>query len=368
MKQFLFILAVLSLVLPVFSAVDTVDIAAVRQRSTASVSTADQAVITKFWRTSLDRMFLAPEPQEVVDTRLQLVEQKGGDNAVFAETYLGEALKDIQVAYETVQKIESPSKRLLIEQNLTILVAELQSPKLLPLVLDRTASEDEVVRYWAVKAITQPAIASELAKPGSSQSQVTDAVLKAVSQRAPVETRPEIARMVLLFAGSVDHPAARELLISMADKRIELYKNWTVQNEDLDVSLLNALGGVATLQSGDTKALFGRKFAELYAVILQRYLKGQGKLGPASIERLVTVIVEVDQSCLDKVMTIKTGIKTAIQRKTGLEREYETLLGNRMMAGELATKLRFDYGKDASGKAITAPPEIGALPEAVASK
>jgi hypothetical protein len=33
-----------------------------------------------------------------------------------------------------------------------------------------------------------------------------------------------------------------------------------------------------------------------------------------------------------------------------------------MMAGELAAKFRFDYGKDASGKAITAPPELGPIP------
>jgi hypothetical protein len=61
-------------------------------------------------------------------------------------------------------------------------------------------------------------------------------------------------------------------------------------------------------------------------------------------------------------MGIKTGVLAAIRRKTGLDREYETLFGNRMMAGELAAKFRFDYGKDASGKAITAPPELGPIP------
>jgi hypothetical protein len=86
------------------------------------------------------------------------------------------------------------------------------------------------------------------------------------------------------------------------------------------------------------------------------------------VERLVTVIAEVDQACLNKMFEIKTGIITAIGRKTGLEREYETLFGNRMMAGQLASKFNFDYGKDASGKAITSPPEIGAAPQAIAGK
>lgn len=364
MKHLIFALIVFSLCYPAFCAVETADIAAARSRSTTNVSAADLEVISKFWRTSLDRMFLAPETQEVVEVRRQLSEQKGTEGP-FRTAYIEEAIKDISVAFETVEKVELADKKAIVHANLMILVAEFQEPKLIPLALKRVADTDDVVRYWAVKSLTQPTMITELTKPNSADKQT---VLKALLDRAAVEQLPQIMRMIIVFAGSVDDPAARQILTSVADARIEAYKNWTVINEDMDIYVLNALGGVAVLQQGETRSTFGRKFAELYSLVLQRYMKGQSTLSAQNMERLVTVIAEVDQNCLNKMFEIKTGIITAIGRKTGLEREYETLFGNRMMAGQLAAKFKFDYGKDASGKAMTAPPELGAAPQTLAGK
>lgn len=376
MKHLLLVLAVIFLVYPVFGAIDSSEVAAVREKAVAAsaqVSESDKAVISKFWRSGLDRMFLAEETQEVVDVRRQLKEQKGKDNLSFyATAYIDEAVKDIQISLETVERIENPARKVLVDRNLMILVAELENAKLCPLALARAGDKDEVVRYWATKALTQPAVTEQLTRGVTPDAKMTETILTALKERVAVETRPEIAEMIVVFAGSTDHAVSREILTSLADKRIEAYKNWTIKNEQLDVALLNALGGIASVQQGDVKSVFGRKFAELYACVLQRYMKGKTVLPAETMTQLVTVIVEVDQSCLDKTLQIKTGILQSVKRNnTGLDREYETLLGNRMMAGELAAKLRFDYGKDASGKALTAPPELGPLPEtaeAVASK
>ncbi|MHC5090450.1 MAG: hypothetical protein ACYSOJ_02310 [Planctomycetota bacterium] len=56
-------------------------------------------------------------------------------------------------------------------------------------------------------------------------------------------------------------------------------------------------------------------------------------------------------------------MSTKPKRKSGMEREYETLFGDRMRSGLLADKFKFDYGKDASGKPITVPQELGPMPE-----
>lgn len=369
MKHLISIVVILLLSYPVFSAVDTTEIAAVRNRAAggAQISAADQAAMTKFWQMSLDRMFQAPEPQEVVDVRLELSRQKGTEGP-YAAAYMAEGVKDIQIAFETAEKLENTDKKALVNRNLMILAAELQNVQLVPVALQRIGDPDEVVRYWAVKTVTQQAIVTELANPNAAETK--EAILKALLELANAEQVPQIMKMIIIFAGSVDHPTARQLLTAVADKRIEAYKNWTVNNEEVEIPLLNALGGVAVLQQGETKSSFGRKFGELYALVLQRYMKGQAVLSNNNIERLVTVITEVDQMCLSKMMEIKTGIQTAIMRKTGLDREYEGLFGNRMMAGTLGTKLRFDYGKDASGKAITSPPELGPVPagETVAIK
>ena len=60
----------------------------------------------------------------------------------------------------------------------------------------------------------------------------------------------------------------------------------------------------------------------------------------------------------------QTGIIRAINRPTGgLDREYEMFFGNEMRAGELGTRLKFDYGKTTDGKAISAPPKLPAPPQ-----
>jgi hypothetical protein len=366
MKHLVCVLTVFILANSALPAVDTTEISGVRQRATdaaSAVSETDQAVIAKFWRTCLDRMFLAPKTEEVVEVRRQLKEQKGTENlSLYVTAYISEAVKDLSTAFENAERIENSDRKALVNRNLIILVAELENVKLAPFAMERIGDSDDVVRYWAVKTLTQPGIIRELTQGITPDPQMTETIAKALLERALAEPMPEIKKMMIAFAGSVDAPTARQFLTTLADSRIEAYKNWSVKDETLDISLLNAMGGVAVNQQGEIKSLFGRKFAELYALVFQRYLKGQTSFSSETVERLTTVIVEVDQNCVDSVMGIKTGVLAAIRRKTGLDREYETLFGNRMMAGELAAKFRFDYGKDASGKAITAPPELGPIP------
>ncbi len=336
------------------------------QQSRTELTAAETAVISQFWTAALDQMLLAPASQDMVEVRRQIEVQKGNESLSFYTTaYIAEALKDIQAAFQNVQRVENPRQRLNAERNLMILTANLASPKLAPLGLERLDAADEVIRYWAVKAVTQPAVAEQLVADVTRDEAAVEAILNAINKRILVEPLANIQKMMIDFAAPFNLPAARQALLSLADQRIKAYRQWTVRDELLDVNLLRALGNIMVLQQdAEIKKTFGRAFGELYALAFQRYLKGAGKLSADQTEQLKTVIGEVDQAVVTKVMGIQTGVAKALQSNTGLERQYEMLFGNRQIAGEFGARFNFDYGKDAAGKALTTPAELGPMPEA----
>ena len=337
------------------------------QDSSAELTVSEKGVISEFWSTTLDRMLLASDSRECVSIRKQLAEEKGDEYlSYYAAAYIAEAQGAIETAFADAKRMEDSQQRQMFERNLMILAAELKSPDLAPLALQRLDAEDVVVRYCAFKAVTNSSVIQQLASDVTGDAKITEAILTGFKKQISVETEAEIQKMVVRFCMAFDDPLARDILVSIADRRIKAYRDWTVRDEMLDVDLLKVLGSIAMLQQDPAnKSIFGCKFAELYALTIQRYLKGKDALSKEEIEPLLTVIAEVDQSVLGKTMGIKTGILSALKRKTGLEREYETLFGDRMRSGQLADMFKFDYGKDASGKSITAPPELGPMPEKV---
>ena len=334
------------------------------------LTTSEKGVISKFWSTTLDQMMLLDASKECVETRRQLAEQKGSEPlSYYAAAYIAEAKSAIGVAFENAKRMEDPGHRQMIERNLMILTAELKSSDLAPLALQRLDGEDDVTRYWAYKAVTELAVIQQLTSDVTGDEKTTEAILTGLKNRTPVETQAEIQKMVIRFCMAFDDPLARDILVSIADSRIQAYRDWTVKDEMLEVSLLTALGNVAMLQQDPAnKKIFGRKFSELYALTIQRYLKGKAAFSKEEVGQLLTVIAEVDQNVLGKSLGIKTGILLALKSKRGLEREYETLFGDRTRSGQLTELFGFDYGKNGSGKPITAPPELGPVPEKVANQ
>lgn len=352
--------------------VSTAEIEALRLRvenSSVELTASEKNVISNFWSGTLEELMLAENSKDCVEIRKQLAAQKGSTHVSnYAAAYIEHAKSAIDTAFVHAQRLQGTQHRQIVKRNLMILTAELQSPALAPLALQRLDDEDVVMRYWAFKAVTNPAVLQQLTSQSAGGENALTAILAGLKEQISVVTQAEIQKMIIGFCGAIDNPAARDILLSIADRRIEVYRNWTVTDELLDTRLLTALGNIAMFRDGPDKQNFGRKFAELYAAVIQRYLKGQEVLSAEQTEPLLTVIAEVDQNVLGQTMGIKTGILTSLQRKTGLEREYETLFGDRMRPGQLAALLNFDYGKDDSGKSITAPPELGPVPEKIANQ
>ncbi|MHC5156999.1 MAG: hypothetical protein ACYSOZ_02715 [Planctomycetota bacterium] len=367
MKNLMCVLVVGFLCISVAYSVNITEIESVRLRTqgaSSELTSSDKSVIAKFWTEALNQMLLSKSSNEIVEIRRQLESQKGDDFlSYYATAYIAQAKTDIQEAFQNIARLEDSQQRQMLEQNLMILAANLQSPQLAPLALQQLDHNDAVVRYWAFKAVTQPAIIQQLTSEVTRDEQVTEAILDAMETQAANGLHPETQKMIVNFCAAFNESKARDILLAIANKRIAAYRNWTVNDESPDAVLLAVLGATAEQNSDpEVKKVFGRAFSELYAVVIQRYSQGKDTFSSEQIDRLLTVIAEVDQSVLDKIMGFKTGILAAIKRGQGLDAQYETLLGNQMLRGQLAEKFKFDYGKDASGKSLSAPPKLEPMP------
>lgn len=364
MKNVVLLTLVLLLFVPGFSAVITTDIEGVRLRTdggTAELTSADREVVEGFWKTALSTMHVTEDVQEIVAIRRQIEGQRSSQPLCsYAGVFTEAALKYIPLAFQQSQKIQDEARRRLFNQNLMVLTASLQSPKVASIAIERLADPDPVIRYWAVKAVTNPGVILSLSDDITADDKIKTAILTALKSRVSQETMPEAQAMIIQFAASLNHPDARQILQSIAEMRMAAYKTWTVQNEALDAKLLVAMGNIAMMQSDPAvKSLFAQKFSELYSLAFQRYLLGEKVLTASQVDQTLSVIAEVDEAILGKMLdTTQTGILNALKQKRGLDRIYETLFGDRLRAGELATAFKFDYGKDASGKPVTQPPVL----------
>lgn len=370
MKHFLSLFLVGFVFIGSVLAIDTEQIELVRNRtqsSSSELSASDMSVISQFWTTSLDQMLLSAKSQDAVAIRIELSKQKGIEPlSTYRSAYVQEGLKNIQASLLNIERLGNVQQRIMIKRNLLILTANLESPKTREIALAHLADEDDMIRYWAVRAVTQPAVVQQLSSDVITGQEAVSEILEGLSKRVSVEKQTDVLEMIAGFCMGFNDSIAREILVQMIDQRIKAYQNWRPVQVGLDIRLLTAAGNIAALQQDvAVKSTFGRKFTEMYSFAIQRYMKGVGSFTNAELEEILTVIAEVDQNVVSKTMEIRTGILGGLRSNTisQLSREYEILFGDRSRQGQLAMRLKFDYGKDAAGNPITSPPELKPKPE-----
>lgn len=358
---------VLFMVVPLYAATVS-DIEEIRLRTEGNrteLQASDRSAIEEFWETSLDTMQLSDTAQDIIDIRRRLEQQMGAEPLSFySSAYDAAAKRSLQTAFTNVARMDDAAKRALLEENLMVLTAQLKTPALADIALGKINDKNPVVRYWAVKAVTNSGVIQSLSAEITRDEATEEKILDALKERIGFEQQVEIETMIINFAAAMDHPVARDILLTVADKRIEAYKSWIIDKGEMDSRLLIAMGNVVLISpDADVKRAFAQKFAELYALVFQAYMKGADLLPDAQLEQVISVILEVDKEVLAKMLNVpQTGILRDLQRKVGLDRDYETIFGDRLRAGDLGNLYKFSYGKDASGKAITEPPAIGEIP------
>ncbi len=349
-------------------AVDTSKVEQVRTQFIQSNTQPDKAaeqIIDEFWRKSLDSMMLIEDTSEIVKLRSDLVKQKGDkDLSFYASTYIKIADTHLKSALEAIAGWENnDSKKLRVERNFMILIAELGRMELADLAMTRLKHDDKMVRYWAVRAVTSPRVVSQLISDITRDEKLTLQIITSLGEYIKQYDDAVVLPFIAEFAAGIKNASGNSLLLAIADKRIDAFMKWTVTDEAADAGILKTIGGLVfeTASAATRQELLGR-FGQLYSCVVQRYLMGT-HLPAASRDQLVTVICEVEAGVMEKMLPGSTNrFRNELQRAQPIDKVYEALFGSSDKAGELSTRMNFDYGKDSSGKSLVCPRPLPAPP------
>jgi len=327
----------------------------------------DFDVIDDFLNTALDEMFLTEDFSEIVKTRSEIASRRGQKQpSQYSASFISSAARHLKSAFDEVNSSEDGHRKIHLQRNLIILVAELGSIELADFGIQMLNGQNSSIRYWAVKSITGPGIAHRLNSNSIGDEELKTRIISKLTAAAEKENHAEILELIAKFADLLNGSEADELLLKIGLLRIKAYEDWTVEYELMDAGLLNALAERILVQAGGERIATAREFAQLYSYAMQRYINGADSLSEVSGTQLASVLVDVEQSALGKLLgRPQTAIKKAVERKnySSLQAEHDSLLGSPARAGELARAITFDYGKDAGSVAITAPKKLPAKPQ-----
>ena len=128
----------------------------------------------------------------------------------------------------------------------------------------------------------------------------------------------------------------------------------------MDADILKLLYNKITSAPSGMEA-YKRHFGQLYSHTMQYYIQGRDRLNSEQKQQLASVLVEVEQSCISKLLGISQSvIKRSIEHDDydRLKQEHQRLFGSTGQQGELAKSLDFDYGQTANGDRRLSPSEL----------
>ncbi len=276
----------------------------------------------------------------------------------YAEKFSEFAQKYVSEAFNDAEKLTPPDRKFKITLNLLILVDVLEDLRLSDLAMNKLNDENKIIRYWAVHSITNSGILKQLNSTDAAVLKLARDIVERLKGMIDKEG-PEITGLVAEFAGSINIREGEDLLLLAADRRIKEYADWTVDYELLDMTILKLLYDKISSESQNKSAIANR-FVQLLSYVMQRYFKGQDVLNDTQRAYLASVLVEIEKSCISKLLMAQSVIKNAIEREDymALSAEHSRLIGDEIKAGDLAAKLNIDYGKNPDGSKRTAPPVL----------
>jgi len=290
--------------------------------------------------------------------------RQDGARAQYAEQFYESAYNHISKAFKDAENFERQDRKFKVTLNLLILVDNLENLRLIDLAIPILKDDSAAIRYWAVHSVTNPGIRKKLTSSNSDNSKLAQRITEQLKGLVD-SSGPEIVALIAEFAAEVNIPKAEQLLLQIADMRAKRYADWRVQYELLDIVILRFLCEKISA-SGQNKAAIARRFGQLYSYTIQRYVKGQAFLSAAQKHQLASVLVETEDKCIRKLLGRRQStIKKAVEQDnvTSLLLEHNRLLGDKTRAGNLAVKLKFDYGENPDGSKRTAPKKLPEYPK-----
>jgi hypothetical protein len=335
-------------------AVDTFSINKVRSKSVLDDS--DRRIIDEFISQAVSELTNTTDFSSIATIRNAIVQRKDSeipDQLQYHDQFRESCVKYIPSALKNSMNLSPQSRRFMVCVNLLMLIDGLGNMNLIDSPISMLDDKDAALRYWAVHAITNNSIVTMInEEPKKYQQQIAKIISELVQRVDSMDT--DSLALMIEFARNITAAEGKELLLKIADSRINKYAQWSVKNELLDSNLIKAL-----YSKIEDEAEIGRRFGQLFSYVFQRYIKGQDVLDADQKEQLVSVLVEAEQSCIARkpLDMMQANIKRAIGQKdfTSLKQEHDRLLGSETAVGVISEKLGFDYGENADGSAVQSP-------------
>ena len=325
-------------------------------RTKAILDNADLQVIDTFIAEAVRDLVATRDFTATAKTRsiiLARASSRTGAQAQYADQFFKSANNHIAMALRQAQQLTPEDRSFKVILNLLILIDNLASPQLAELPILFLHHKSNVIRYWSVHCITNPLLVQQI---NSTRNIALAARIAEQLTGLIVKASPEMIRLMVTFAARANAPQAEAFLLQIADSRIKKYADWQVRYALLDAEVLKALHG--KIATGLIKPKVARRFAQLYSYTMQRYIKGQNSISFAQKRQLASVLVEVEKSCVSKLLSVpQTAVKRAVERTDlqALSQEHDRLFGTQTTPGQLPSKLNFDYSTSPTGPKRPAP-------------
>jgi len=370
LKRAVFVFLVCGLVLAIFEVSKAVvDLRRIEEVIKKDVLTQqDFQIIDEFMNDAVTDMVRATDFTQVSKTRAIILSHQS-EHPQYAQQYSESAYRQIAEGMQEARTdIRDENTRFKVITNLLILVDSLKDPRLVDLAVQEIPHSNNAVRYWAVRASTNPELWTKIGQGQGSATQLATRIMTACDQIVD-SSSAEVLLLVAEFAGRFDTAQAAGLLIHVAEARIRSYADWSVDYELMDSALLRLLCGKIVAAGSGASDQLAKRFAQLYSFAFQRYIKGQnlGRLNEMSRNYLLSVLIDTEEKCLGQLLgTPQTTIRRAIEAGdlTALQTENDRLFGTDSGAGAIPAKFNFSYG--APGENRTAPPVLPDPPQRAA--
>lgn len=333
----------------VSGAVNTLDIDNVREKEV--LNSQDLQIIDNFVDEAIQELARTEDFTSIAKVRGVILARDSSNRrsaqAQYTEQFFESAHKYISEAFNQVSESAPEDRKFKVMVNLLILIDGLENLRLADLVLGMLKNENTVIRYWAVHSITNPGITKRLNSADVANLELARSIAGQLKGLVESST-PETLALMAEFAADVNIPQAEDLLLQIADMRIEKYAKWAVDYELLDGTVLKSLCKKIS-SAGLSKPAVARRFGQLYSYAIQRYINGWNFLSAAQKHQLASVLLETEKWCISKLLETPQSsikrIKRAIENSdyTGLLQEHNRLLGGETKTGELPKKVGFDW-------------------------
>jgi hypothetical protein len=331
----------LTVVSSVQAEVDTRFIDEVRKKQV--LTTEDLQIIDDFLKGAIRELIRTRDFTSVAKARTIILERQSTQKQ-YARQFSESAYQYISSGFEQAEQL-SEERKFKVDLNLLILIDSLEDTHLAELAMDKLNSENTAIRYWAVRSVTNPNLLQKL-NPDSEEaprfiSQIAERLKPLVNN-----SEPEILTLMAEFAAKSNLEQCEQLLLQIAEMRIDRYADWKVEHALVDGVILKLLSRKIS-SSNLAGSAFARCFAQLYSYAIQRYIKGRDILSDVAKGQLASILIETEDKCISELLGApQSTIKRAIERNdySALLQEHDRLLGGTNEVGQLPLKFRFDYG------------------------